>query len=276
MPEQLNLVVALPAEAKPLIAHYRLKRLQSEHGFPVYQGAQVSLIVSGVGKVNSAAATAYLQAINHFQKDRIWVNAGIAGHARQAVGQLLLAHQVEDQASGRSWYPPLVIKPEINTEKLLTLDRPSDDYPASAMVDMEASGFIITAQRFSSSELVHCLKVISDNAEQPVGGLNAKRVQELMAADMPKTLDHLRRQLGTLVAELAGLGVPQQILQRFDQHCRFTVSQQHQLEGLLRRWLTLAPGGPCWLDEFAAIPQAKRLLSVLRQHVDGLPIRLTP
>ena len=275
MTEPLNLVVALPAEAKPIVAHYQLKRMQPEYGFPVYRREALSLVVSGVGKANSAAATAHLHAVNHFQKDEVWLNVGIAGHAHRSIGDVLLAHQIVDHASGQCWYPPLVMTQDIDTRKLLTLDRPSDGYPEEAMVDMEASGFIATAQRFASSELVHCLKVISDHSQQSVESLNAKRVQALMAV-LPESIDGLHQQLGGLVKELAGLRLPEDRVQRYLQLGRFTVSQHHQLEGLLRRWLTLAPASDLWRAEFAGLSAAKPLLQAIRNYVDTLPIQLRP
>ena len=54
----LYLVVALAAEARPLLASYRLQGL-SGHPYRICAGEQTHLIVSGIGKVAAAAATAY-------------------------------------------------------------------------------------------------------------------------------------------------------------------------------------------------------------------------
>ena len=64
---------------------------------------------------------------------------------------------------------------------------------------MEASGFYATAVRFSRPELVHCLKVISDNREQPGRDISAAMVRRLIAG----RLDLLQELLSRLTA-LAG------------------------------------------------------------------------
>ncbi len=49
---------------------------------------------------------------------------------------------------------------------------------------MEASAFYETAVRFSSSELILCLKVISDNQLSPVENIQPKQVAALIAAHL--------------------------------------------------------------------------------------------
>ena len=56
----INILTALPCEAKPLIHHYRLNGRQV-HGFRIYENSDMRLIVSGIGKVAAAAACACLQ-----------------------------------------------------------------------------------------------------------------------------------------------------------------------------------------------------------------------
>jgi hypothetical protein len=46
---------------------------------------------------------------------------------------------------------------------------------------MEASAFFETASRFSSAELVQCIKIISDNPSQQIGRDKA-RISELINA----------------------------------------------------------------------------------------------
>ena len=53
----LRFVVALAAEARPLIARYRLERLSSAAAFPLYRRGAAALVVSGIGKTAAAAAT---------------------------------------------------------------------------------------------------------------------------------------------------------------------------------------------------------------------------
>jgi len=57
----LNFVVALKAEANPLIEHFNLKHEPNNY-FPVFSSGETSLIVSGIGRNLASAATAWLAA----------------------------------------------------------------------------------------------------------------------------------------------------------------------------------------------------------------------
>ena len=49
----IRFVVALPAEARPLIDRYRLRRRQPAGPFPIYETGSIALIVSGVADLVS-------------------------------------------------------------------------------------------------------------------------------------------------------------------------------------------------------------------------------
>jgi len=180
----IHLVTALPAEAKPVSSRFGLERLQAACGFPVYRNRHISLVVSGVGKANSAAAGALLQGLSGCPANAIWLNLGIAGHCDLPVGQAVLARSITDAASGASWQLPMEIDPPCPSVALETLDRPDFDYERSCAFDMEASGFYATALRFSPPQLVHCLKVISDNREQSGWGISGATVRRLIEGQL--------------------------------------------------------------------------------------------
>ena len=193
-PPFINLVTALPAEAKPIITRFDLKRVQPDLGFPLYRRGPVALVVTGPGKINAAAGTAFLGALGDYRQESVWVNLGIAGHTERRIGEVLLAGSATDAGSRRTWYPSLPEYPPCPADSLLTLDRPDLDYEHAGLIDMEASGFFPTACRYSSVELVQVLKIISDNRKKPAHELGAKQVRQLMGEI-----------LGTLEALLASL-----------------------------------------------------------------------
>ncbi|MGH9462066.1 MAG: hypothetical protein ACRD1X_12660, partial [Vicinamibacteria bacterium] len=106
----IRLVVALPAEAKPLVSHFNLKPAREARGFKIYQNDDIALIVSGVGKIAAAAATAYLQAWTGNRPNGAWINVGMAGHRDLLLGKGVLAYRITDRATGETWYPPPVIE----------------------------------------------------------------------------------------------------------------------------------------------------------------------
>ena len=81
-------------------------------------------------------------------------------------------------------------------KRMTSQDRPDFDYRRRSAFDMEASGFYATALRFSPPQLVHCLKVISDNREQSGWGISGATVRHLIEGH----LDLLEELLNRLTA----------------------------------------------------------------------------
>ena len=235
----LCLVVALPAEARPLVDRFKLKALAG-HPYRLYAGPDTHLITSGIGKVASAAAVAYLRALIG-PTPAAWLNVGIAGHAQAMVGTALLAHKVLDVGGGKSYYPVFAAPPLCSTDLLHTVDQPESDYGTGGAYDMEASGFCATALRFASAELVHCLKIISDNPNSSWRDLNARTISQLIAAQFEKT-EAVGRAMAALARELAARQADPCELAEILARWRFTATQQHRLRDLLQRWQILAPG----------------------------------
>lgn len=190
----LHIVTALPAEAKPLSTHYSLQRIQPDRGFPVYRNGGICLIVSGPGKANAAAATAFLHALSGCPEHAIWINLGIAGHADLAIGEGFLAERICDTASGHNWETERMSNPPCPVGTLETLDQADFDYQRDGAFDMEAAGFYQTAIRFVAPERICCLKIISDNRQNPGHGISGKTVRRLIENKLP-LLDRL---IGTL------------------------------------------------------------------------------
>jgi len=186
----VNLVAALPAEARPIISRFDLKRVQPDRGLPLYRRGHISLVLAGPGKTNAAAATDFLGALVGRSADPAFVNVGIAGHRERHIGEVLLASRIRDAACGRVWHPTLPASGPWPVEALLTLDRPDLAYASDEMLDMEASGFYPTACGYARPELVQVLKVISDNRHREGYGLRAKEVEGLVAQTFA-ILDHL-------------------------------------------------------------------------------------
>ena len=265
----INLVVALPAEARPLIDCYQLNKKTTIGTFRVHQHADMSLIISGPGKVAAAAATALLASRNSPGKQAAWLNIGIAGHATYSTGQSLLAHRITDHATGKSWYPPQLFDLPTTTGSLLTVDVPENNYHQDLAYDMEASGYYPVASRFSSMELVQCFKVVSDNREQSTATVTAKSCTQLITRKIDE-IDTLIRALASLTQEVNHWRAPPAGLERLTAQWHFTVSQQHQLAELARRWQVLMPEQPLWLSKLEKQKNATAVLQSLRQHLDSL------
>ncbi|MCH7881591.1 MAG: hypothetical protein IIB69_08510 [Proteobacteria bacterium] len=176
-------VAALHCEAKPVIDYYRLKKSRIDHPFDLYQGDQMLCVISGIGKTAVAAASAWVAALNREQASLAWINLGTAGSAHYAIGTALVINKITECDSNHSFYPVPLIETTLESAHCLTLNQASSEYQQKHLFDLEASAFFATATRFSSVELVQCIKVISDNPKQQTGR-DKTRVSQLIAQNI--------------------------------------------------------------------------------------------
>jgi len=186
-----NFIVALPAESKPLINHFGLKRMQPDGDFPIYQNGAITLVRSGVGKEASANATHFLLHHCKQQEDAIWINLGIAGHATRQIGDMVLAQCTLDDETQQQWATPSSLTLPCELEMLTTLSQPEFDYTRPGIFDMEAAGFLSVLKGNG-----YCVKIISDNSRHPGHGIKAKWVAKLISEQL-NTIDQLMNQLSS-------------------------------------------------------------------------------
>lgn len=270
-PLRIFIYAALPCEAKPLVEHLNLKKDTAIQPFAVYLNQDICLTVTGLGKSAMAAGVAYTQALFASVEHPVLVNIGIAGHQDHAVGSLFLIDKITDVDSQKSYYPPLVFTPPCPTARIQTLSRPQPAYGQHHLCDMEASAFYETAVRFSTGELIHCLKVISDNESSPAENIHPKQVAQLIAAHVATietVLAELSR-LATLITAPEQSRLFEQLIQRY----HFTVSEQGQLKNRLSRWAALTRDQIPELDE--TLPRkGKDVLCWLDQQLGQLEFTL--
>ena len=262
---RIFIYAALPCEAKPIIAFFGLKKDVSVGAFAIYGRDELCLAVSGVGKSAMAAAVAYTQAL--YAADdapRIFLNVGIAGHKELGIGGAFLVNKINDVDTGKNYYPQVVFKSVYPTMGLQTVSKPTQDYPDRHLYDMEASAFYETASRFGTAELIHCLKVVSDNQATPATTLQPQQVAHFIAEQMP-AVENILAELKHL-AQLICFSEPDALALLLARY-RFTVSEQAQLKNQLNRWQVLSdnqalsipdnlPNGPAvlqWLGQQIAV-----------------------
>jgi len=165
------IVCAYHAEAQTLIDTLKLKRLNAVHPFAVFVNDSIALIESGQGALNIASAVGYIAGLIA-RSDIAWLNLGFAGHASFDLGSLLIAHRIIDDSTGDCHYPLLGVIKNIPSATLRSYADVNLDYHGNDVYDMEGFGFFSSAAKFSSIERIHCLKIISDNANNPASHLN--------------------------------------------------------------------------------------------------------
>lgn len=268
----INLVVALTVEARPLVDHFSLREDSRPRGFRIFTGDDVRLIISGIGKMNAAAAVAYLHAFASGVADEAWLNIGIAGHGQFPLGQAIHAVRITDEATQRSWYPPQIVTMPGLAASVVTVERPMTNYATDSAYDMEASGFYSSAVRFATGELTQCFKIISDNRYAGTTQVTGESTETLIC----ENLTHVEQVVSGLLHLTENNTAARSHLEeyeRFLDRWHFTVSQQHQLRDLLRKW-NAQSDDLVWDDELNRLPSAKAVLACLGDRLNQLPVRV--
>ncbi len=261
---------ALDCEARALVVFFELKKDSNVHPFIIYKNHNFVLTVTGVGKVAMAGAVAYSLALFSTNSMSVIVNIGIVGHKAYPVGSLCLASKVVDKEGGKSFYPQLIgnIWPKVC--EIITTSIPCTKYSNDCLHDMEASAFYEMAVKFSSSELIHCIKIVSDNETSSIEQINAKSVAEWIAShkvEIGRLLAHWTKLQASIVSEE---------LEDFDSLVKkwhFTVSGRIKLKSLLTRWMVLT--SKSWVGESKVdFRNSKKVLHQLEADVNRLDIQL--
>ena len=267
-----NLVVALQAEARPIIEALDLVQDSLAGIFPVYCNGSVSLVVSGVGRTYCAGAVTHLFHRTAQSTDQAWLNIGIAGHQQIPIGSVLLASRITEQVSGRSWYPPYVLDLELSRSPLVTVDKPERYYPECCAYDMEASSFYQIASRCSTGELIQSLKIISDGPGSNLD-LTADQISQFIAEQI-SSIETVLSQLSNLAEVLDTARLPQEMVSNYLEHWHFSVAQHNQLTALLGRLHARSVPLPT-LPEKNECHDAKAVLGWLEEKLLALPVNLS-
>jgi len=220
------IVCALMPEAKPIIAEYKLHFECSEYGFKLYRGGRtlkktdlemehgdIFLLVTGVAKVNMAAAMMWVRQYCQFESV---INIGVAGHASLSIGDVVLINKV------------------------------IDDDSVEYAFDMEASAFFEIANRCVTTDKIHILKVISDNADNPYQELTAQNLQ----AGVVLLLDPLK----ALLKLVLSADIPEyrltELLKVMTEKWHLTATREIQLKEILHAIIVMEGNtcnkGPDW------------------------------
>jgi len=266
----IRFVVAVAPEADALVRRYRME--PCEGAFRWFRADGASLVISGIGKLAAAAATSYLHAATGEEPFGVWLNFGTAGHRDRPRGDVLLAHTVTDAASGERFHPTRLDGPDLEAVEVRTVDRPEVDFDSNAAYDMEAYGFLDAALRFSTSELVQSIKVVSDNRETTTAAWTAAAVRDLVESRVDavaRAAERFREIAGDLEPLRREQADSLALVEAYGRRMHFTTSEARRLRRLLQRWAALEPDarrGP----ENAEGASATEVLERLERRLDAL------
>ncbi|MCK5871617.1 MAG: hypothetical protein KAG26_02225 [Methylococcales bacterium] len=261
---------ALACEAKPFIKQFSLKKELDSHSFSIYRHNEMVLTISGVGKIAMAAAVGYTLAKFQAIHPPVLINIGIAGHSSAVLGALWQAHKIIDLESERCFYPQAIIKLPCPSTVLYTASKPNVDYAKTGLYDMEASGFYEVATYFSSAELIHVFKVVSDNHHETIKAITAQKV----SAWLEDCMDPIEKSI--LALQTISMTLTQRTPNYYESlkaRYYFNVNNSHQLKKQLARWDVLTDASAL---DFSAenFKDAKAVLKWLQHQLDLHVFRL--
>lgn len=224
---------ALACEARPIIQAWKLKKHPQQHPFSIYINDERVVVVSGVGKTAMASSIGYALAFFTPPPSPVLLNVGIAGHLNHPLGSIHLVDKIMDADSGKRFYPQLPFTSPCPSHALATHSTPQTSYIQEFIYDMEAAAFVEAATKFSSSELIQCLKIISDNQLSPPANINETMVEQWCARHLT-TIDAMITQLRALRQSIPSLDstLHKQMIDRF----HFSTTNELKLKSLLERW----------------------------------------
>lgn len=229
-------VMALKQEAQPIIEYYKMKLLEGNNIFPIYKNYDQShwLIISGIGRDNSASATSYLYEKSNSSKYTSWINIGIAGGGKGDYGDICLVDKIVNNSDSKTNYPDVIKKSNFTRMELLTTDIPITDYKSKELIDMEGSAFFNIASKFCSKELIAIIKVISDGPLNDIKKLNKSKIFDLINSNLISILEIVAHYEKLSKNEKKRITKPDLFFQICEKW-HFTVTQKYQLEYLVRR-----------------------------------------
>ena len=234
-------VVALRAEAKEIIDKYKLYSFDHKGPFPIYRSKNqdIWLTVSGVGQVNSAAASMYLYQISTKLQSSVWINIGIAGFEKN-YGEIFRIDKIISNNNKKTFYPSRVTKNNFSNATLMTVDKPGTNYSDEYMIDMEGAAFFQTISKVSSHELILIIKIVSDNSRNKLEAINTANIHNLFKENFDYIEDCLSEYIKLSKEEHSRKKLPNkfdEIISMFN----FTVSQKYILIDLSKKWTAIFP-----------------------------------
>ncbi len=264
----VNIVSAMKSEALALIDQFGLERMACKGDrFPVYANNQLNLIVSGIGANRAEEAVCYLSQQSQSVDVMAWLNVGVVGHGSYPIGKGFLANCIVDSATRRTFYPSFSTNFGLPTGKVATVDVVETEYQEDTGYDMEAFGFAASASKFSTFELIHCFKVVSDNRENSVRRLTMSDIQNFIAGHIDSIV-LLCCQLQDLAKSVAQRIEPDDPTVAFANQWRMTVAQRQILRKYLHKSRILNKEIKVDSDIVRNSPNASTMLNSIRSYLN--------
>ena len=229
-------VVALKEEAEIILDYFKLKAVNKKTIYPIYKNVEEThwLIISGIGRINVAASTAYLYLYSQASSYTSWINIGIAGSDKGNYGDLYLVDKISTYQGNKSTYPFTMPKTNLPKMHLFTSDTALSDYSTHELIDMEGSAFFDIASKLTSREFICLMKVISDGPQNDIKEITKSKISYLIKKNLVKIIDVVSYYERLSKEELQIAEKPK-LFYEIKSKWHFSKTQSYRLETLLRR-----------------------------------------
>ena len=262
----MNFVVALKAEALPLVESLGLTKESAASPFPLFASDRHRLVLSGVGKELAAKATNFLSE-RFSNPNQAWMNFGLSGHGTLAKGTVYIATRILDDGGEGPFYPTQLLDHKLESSSLQTCSSSASAYPEPIGYDMEASAFCANASVVSMRELIQVVKVVSDNPTHPVDCFDRSSVGALIKKALPSLLP-LIDQLEELARKIEPPPRITKLVDSFLSFHPFSETQGHQARKLLTHAHSLGLPEKDLLKSVTDAKSAKQAIFKLKQTVE--------
>ncbi len=264
MNHSVFIFVALPCEARPLVQAWKLKKNSPQQPFTIYANDERVVVISGIGKLAMAAAVAYTMCLYPDALNPVLLNFGIAGHQFFPVGSLYLADKITDLENTKNYYPQLTFGDDFFTNSLTTVSKPQINYEGDSLFDMEAAAFYEIATKFNTNELVHCLKIVSDNSEVSLANISEETVIAWITNKIDE-IDSLIYQLLKIRDLLPKINTD--FYEQMIQLVHFSEASAVKLKQLMQRWqIVMGNSDIKWTDSGAST--GKELIAWMEHQLE--------
>jgi len=229
----IHFIVATSSESKLLIKKLKLKKINSSSGFDFFFNDDFSITITGLGKINSALGVTHTFFKFKGLLNNIWINIGLAGHEKEKIGTLVLVDKIYDHETQKSMYPFFIKDYKIKKLNCTCYAKPNFDYDKS-LSDMESSGFFLSANKYSTKELIHSLKIISDNKYDKIEFNNTKNIEIIFEKNFDQIMNFVSDIKGLWERKFEKQNKIKIKIEKDLKNLKYTFSEGVQLRNLLR------------------------------------------
>jgi len=255
----IYILTALRPEADGLIKQYQLKKVKDKP-FEVFSSEKMKLVVSGVGKINAAAATSYILSdsdINYNHED-FFLNFGICGTLKKelTVGEMFLCNKVLDYETKECFFSYILLEYDLEEETIQSIDHLHQKFDfLEALVDMEASSAFKISSKFLNTHQIYVVKIVSDLAYKKNNEKLSKQfVLEIVDKNINKVVDFIDKTVLFLKSyQMLFQKRDSEFIEMLSISLNLTFSQKEQLKNAYCFYKANKGCEPSFLEEFLII-----------------------